>query len=425
MAKVAVLGLGYVGITSLVGLAKLGHDVIGIDSNPEKILALRNGQIPIHEPGLQEVFGEVLNSGKVKFSSIYKDLTGFTGIVIVCVSTPSTEHGGANLEYLESAVTSLTGVLSAGSIIAVKSTVPIGTCESLSRELEIYGIAVASNPEFLAEGRALEDFLEPSRIVVGSESKEVAHSVMSLYESVISPRLICDLATSESIKYASNAFLAVKLSFVNEIASLSERTGADTSQVLLGMSMDERIGDKFLSPGPGWGGSCFPKDTREIVFTGQSLGSPLFTVEAAVKSNQSRINSIANSVAGDLGQNLSGLRVAIWGLAFKANTDDTRDSPSIGISRKLADLGAEVVVYDPMAKGGDMDWLKMADSPLAACEGASALLVLTEWPEFSDVEPRLVKEKLTASPIIVDTRRVLDAQAWSTLFSKFRVIGQR
>lgn len=425
MAKVAVLGLGYVGITSLVGLAKLGHDVIGIDSNPKKILALRNGQIPIREPGLQEVFGELLNSGKVKFSSSYKDLSGFIGIVIVCVSTPPTEHGGANLEYLESAVTSLTGVLSAGSIIAVKSTVPIGTCESLSRELEIYGIAVASNPEFLAEGRALEDFLEPSRIVVGSEKKEVADSVMSLYGSLISPRLICDLATSESIKYASNAFLAVKLSFVNEIASLSERTGADTSQVLLGMSMDERIGDKFLSPGPGWGGSCFPKDTREIVFTGQSLGSPLFTVEAAVKSNLSRINSIATSVASDLGQNLSGLKVAIWGLAFKANTDDTRDSPSIGISRKLADLGAEVVVYDPMAKGDDMDWLTMADSPLAACEGASALLVLTEWPEFSDVEPRLVKERLTASPIIVDTRRVLDAQAWSTFFSKFRVIGQR
>jgi UDPglucose 6-dehydrogenase len=425
VAKVAVLGLGYVGITSLVGLAKLGHDVIGIDSNPENILALRNVKVPIHEPGLQGVFGEVLNSGKVNFSSSYKDLTGFTGIVIVCVSTPSTEHGGANLEYLESAVTSLAGVLSAGSINAIKSTVPKGTCESLSRELEIYGIAVASNPEFLAEGRALEDFLEPSRIVVGSENKEVAHSVMSLYESVISPRLICDLATSESIKYASNAFLAIKLSFVNEIASLSERTGADTSEVLLGMSMDQRIGDKFLSPGPGWGGSCFPKDTREIVFTGHSLGSPMFTVEAAVKSNQSRINSIATSVAGDLGQNLSGLRVAIWGLAFKANTDDTRDSPSIGISRKLADLGAQVVVYDPMAKGDDMDWLTMADSPLAACEGASALLVLTEWPEFSDVEPRLVKEKLTASPIIVDTRRVLDAQAWSTLFSKFRVIGQR
>jgi UDPglucose 6-dehydrogenase len=191
------------------------------------------------------------------------------------------------------------------------------------------------------------------------------------------------------------------------------------------MSMDERIGDKFLSPGPGWGGSCFPKDTREIVFTGQSLGSPMFTVEAAVKSNQSRINSIATSVAGDFGQNLSGLRVAIWGLAFKANTDDTRDSPSIEISRKLADLGAEVVVYDPMAKGTDMNWLKMVDSPLAACEGASALLVLTEWPEFSQVDPSLAKERLAASPVIFDTRRILNAQAWATLFTKFRVIGQR
>jgi UDPglucose 6-dehydrogenase len=425
VSKVAVLGLGYVGITSLVGLAKLGHNVIGIDTNSTKILALQSGQLPIHEPGLQDVFGEVLNSGRVEFSSSYEALIGFAGIVIVCVSTPSTEHGGANLEYLESAVASLRGVLSAGSIIAVKSTVPIGTCESLARELEIHGIGVASNPEFLAEGRALEDFLEPSRIVVGSENKKVADSVMSLYESITSPRLTCGLATSESIKYASNAFLAVKLSFVNEIASLSERTGADTSEVLLGMSMDERIGNKFLSPGPGWGGSCFPKDTREIVFTGKSLGSPLFTVEAAVKSNQNRIHGIASAVAVDLGDNLSGHKVAIWGLAFKANTDDTRDSPSIGISRKLADLGAELVVYDPMAKGNDIDWLKMVDSPLAACEGASALLVLTEWQEFSEVDPSFVREKLASSPLILDTRRILDARAWSTLFPKFRVIGKK
>lgn len=425
MAEVAVLGLGYVGITSLVGLAELGHNVIGVDTNSEKIAALQGGQLPIHEPGLQDAFGGVLESGRVKLSSSYETLSGFAGIVVLCVSTPATEGGGADLRYLKSAVASLTGVISAGSIIAVKSTVPIGTCESLAKELEIHGIGVASNPEFLAEGRALEDFHEPSRIVVGSKSKEVADSVMSLYESINSPRLICSLATSESIKYASNAFLALKLSFVNEVASLSEHTGADTSQVLLGMSMDERIGNKFLSPGPGWGGSCFPKDTRELVFTGQSLGSPLLTVEAAIESNQNRIHGIAAAVADDLGGNLSGLKVAIWGLAFKANTDDTRDSPSVGISKDLADLGAEVVVYDPMAKGNNMDWIRMVDSPLAACEDASALIVLTEWHEFSEVDPSQVQERLTASPIVVDTRRILDAQAWSTLFSRFRVIGQR
>jgi UDPglucose 6-dehydrogenase len=425
VAEVAVLGLGYVGITSLVGLAKLGHNVIGIDINLEKISALNTGQLPIHEPGMQDVYGEVLKSGRIRFSSSYEELSGFTGIVSVCVSTPATESGGANLEHLESAVSSLTTVLSTGSIIAIKSTVPIGTCESLSKKMESYGIGVASNPEFLAEGRALEDFLEPSRLVVGSESNEVANSVMSLYESIISPRLICGLATSESIKYASNAFLALKLSFVNELASLSERTGADNNQVLLGMSLDERIGDKFLSPGPGWGGSCFPKDTREIVFTGQSLGSRLLTVEAAVKSNHNRIHDIAAAVARDLGDNLSGLKVAIWGLAFKANTDDTRDSPSIEISRKLAELGAEVVVYDPMAKGSEMNWLKMVDSPLAACEGASALLVLTEWPEFSEVDPGLVETRLKTFPLVFDTRRILNSTEWSSVFSNFRVVGQR
>ena len=425
MAEVAVLGLGYVGLTSLVGLAKLGHEVIGIDINKTKISALSGGRLSLPEPGMQDAYDEILNSGRVRFSSSYAELSGFNGIVILCVPTPATESGGANMDHLESAVASLTTFLSVGSIIAVKSTVPIGTCESLSKRLEIYGIGVASNPEFLAEGKSLEDFLTPSRIVVGSESKEVAESVMSLYESIISPRLTCGLATAESIKYASNAFLAVKLSFVNEIASLSERTGADNNQVLLGMSMDERIGDKFLSPGPGWGGSCFPKDTKEIAFTGRRLGSPLLTVEAAVKSNQIRIDSIAIAVAGDLGGNLSGLKVAIWGLAFKANTDDTRDSPSIEISRQLADLGAEVVVYDPMAKGTDMNWLKMVDSPLAACEGASALLVLTEWSEFSEVDPSLVATRLKPFPLVFDTRRILNSTEWSSVFSNFRVIGQR
>jgi UDPglucose 6-dehydrogenase len=425
VAEVAVLGLGYVGIASLVGLAKLGHNVIGVDTNATKISSLRSGQLPIHEPALRNFYGEVLDSGKVELSSSYEDLSGFNGIVIVCVSTPATESGGANLDNLESAIASLTAVISEGSIIAVKSTVPIGTCESLSKKLEPFGIRVASNPEFLAEGRALEDFLEPSRIVVGSESKEVADSVMSLYELIDSPRLVCGLATAESIKYASNAFLAVKLSFVNEIASLSERTGADTSEVLLGMSMDERIGDKFLSPGPGWGGSCFPKDTKEIVFAGQSLGSPLLTVEAAVESNQNQIHSISNAVVSFFGGNLSGLKVAIWGLAFKANTDDTRDSPSIEISRKLAGLGAEVVVYDPMAKNIDMNWITMMDSAVAACDGASALLVLTEWPEFSEVDPVLVKTRLNISPLIFDTRRILNSTKWSSVFDNFRVLGQR
>jgi UDPglucose 6-dehydrogenase len=425
MSEIAVLGLGYVGITSLVGLAKLGHNVLGLDTNSRKVSSLREGNIPIHEQGLKEVYGEELSSGRIQFSTSYEDLRGFTGIVIICVSTPTTEQGGANLEYLHSAVDSLIDVLSTGAIVAVKSTVPIGTCEALSGKLESRGIGIASNPEFLAEGRALEDFLEPSRIVVGASSKDVADSVMGLYTPIVAPRLICDLATAESIKYASNAFLALKLSFVNELASLSERTGADTPKVLHGMSLDERIGDKFLKPGPGWGGSCFPKDTRELVFTGKSLGAPLLTVEAAIKSNQDQMQSVATAVVKYLGENLSGIKVAIWGLAFKANTDDTRDSPSLAVSKSLSDRGAEVVVYDPLAKGDEINWLKMVESPLVACEGASALLVLTEWPEFTEVDPNLVKEKLTSAPLIFDTRRVLNPKKWSEVFGNFRVVGRR
>jgi UDPglucose 6-dehydrogenase len=425
MAEVAVLGLGYVGLTSLVGLATLGHRVLGLDVDLTKISSLKSGIVPLHEPGLSEAYVEELNSGRISFSSSYEDLRGFSGIVIVCVSTPTTDRGGANLEYLESAVGSLIEVLSAGSIVAIKSTVPIGTCESISKKLEPHGIAVASNPEFLAEGSALEDFLEPSRIVVGAGNSDVADSVLGLYKSIIAPRLVSGLATSESIKYASNAFLALKLSFVNELATLSERTGADTTQVLLGMSLDERIGNKFLKPGPGWGGSCFPKDTREIVFAGQNFEAPLLTVEAAILSNQRQIQSVTKTVVKHLGEDLSGVKIAIWGLAFKANTDDTRDSPALEVSKGLSDLGAEVVVYDPLANSDEMNWLKMVESPIIACEGASALLVLTEWPEFTEVDPNLVKEKLTPSPLIFDTRRVLDPKIWSDVFSNFRIVGQR
>jgi UDPglucose 6-dehydrogenase len=425
MADLAVLGLGYVGITSLVGLAKLGHQVLGLDTNTEKVSSLRQGNVPIHEPGLKEVYVQELSSGRIKYSSSYEDLRGFAGIVIVCVSTPSSAQGGANLGYVESAIDSLVDVLSPGSIVAIKSTVPIGTCESLSKKLEPFGIGIVSNPEFLSEGRALADFLEPSRIVVGAKNQEVADSVMALYEPLIAPRLVCDLATAESIKYTSNAFLALKLSFVNEVASLSEQTGADTAKVLLGMSLDGRIGDKFLNPGPGWGGSCFPKDTRELVFTGKSLGAPLLTVEAAILSNLRQIQSVTTAVVKHLGEDLTGIKIAIWGLAFKANTDDTRDSPSLTVSETLSKLGAEVVVYDPLAKGDEMKWFTMVESPLVACDGANALLVLTEWPEFAEVDPDLVKEKLSPSPLIFDTRKILDQKKWSRVFGNFKVIGQR
>jgi UDPglucose 6-dehydrogenase len=247
---------------------------------------------------------------------------------------------------------------------------------------------------------------------------------MKIYESIEAHRVVCDLPTAESIKYASNAFLAVKLSFVNEIASISELTGANLDQVLYGMSLDDRIGNKFLSPGPGWGGSCFPKDTREIVFTGKNLGTRLLTVEAAILSNQSRIQSIANSVIRDLGGNVSGHKLAVWGLSFKANTDDTRESPAVEISRILANHGAEVIAYDPMADLEGEGWLDFADSALSACEGASALLVLTEWEEFAQVDPILVKERMKESPVVLDTRGVLPSQEWRTIFSKFRAIGE-
>jgi UDPglucose 6-dehydrogenase len=325
---------------------------------------------------------------------------------------------------VESAVNSSIPLLKPNGVIVMKSTLPIGSAARFSEELRPFSIHVASNPEFLSEGNALLDFQKPSRIVVGAESETIAAKVMALYEKIDSPKMFCGLTSAEAIKHASNSFLAIKLSFINELSSLCEKSGGDISDVTKGMSLDPRIGDKFLSPGPGWGGSCYPKDTLELSMTGRSLGVNMLTVEAAIESNSQTGQVVVENLKRLLQGTLLGKRIAIWGLAFKANTDDTRDSPALRIVEILLQAGASVVAYDPVAKPSLEFTLETADSAVTACADADALLILTEWEEFSLIQPTEVRSIMRSRPVVYDTRNVLDRASWSQEFEMFKGIGR-
>ena len=424
MAKIAILGQGYVGLTTGIGLASLGHNVIGIDVDESKIARLTSGKIPIYEPGLEELMKTVVDRGFLEFSNSLDLIDKNIEMVFICVATPTSESGEADLSYVESALSQASKRLSAGSLVVMKSTVPIGTCDRLSGLLKERDIEIASNPEFLSEGNALSEFQNPSRIIVGADNEEAQSRVMDLYESINAPKILCDLTSAETIKHASNSFLALKLSFVNELARLCEVAGADISQVTYGMSLDSRIGDKFLRPGPGWGGSCFPKDTEELAFSSRKFGAPMETVEAAISSNKSTKGRVVESLVAKVGGDVSGKTVAVWGLAFKANTDDTRSSPAVEFIEALINLGAEVRVFDPVANSNGIENVKFCTSALEACEGASALAVLTEWEEFSKVDVSKVALAMGGNPIIFDTRGVLDKDSWSKTFMGFSVLGK-
>jgi UDPglucose 6-dehydrogenase len=305
----------------------------------------------------------------------------------------------------------------------MKSTLPIGTAQNLSKKLSSKNLEVVSSPEFLAEGSALDDFHNPSRIVIGSDNPEAATKVMELFEGISAPRILCSLTSAETIKHASNSFLAVKLSYINELAALCNRTGALMSEVTLGMSLDPRIGDKFLRPGPGWGGSCFPKDTSELAKSAKELGAPMLTVEAAIASNAVTKTRVIELIQDQLGGTVTGKNVAIWGLAFKAMTDDIRESPAVEIMNILLDKGATVRAFDPIAKITPRENLNITNSPLEACAGAQALVVLTEWSEFSDIDPNDLRAVMAKDPQVFDTRGVLDSTKWSQVFPRFKALA--
>jgi UDPglucose 6-dehydrogenase len=422
MSKVAIVGLGYVGLTTALGLAKIGQSVIGVEINPERVSSLRAGKLPIFEPGLDSELVNSLQTGQLELTSSIEDAAANSKVFFICVPTPQDDNGAADLKYVIAASRQIADCASTGSVIVVKSTVPVGTGEMLRNSIDRKDISFASNPEFLREGSALMDFMEPDRIVVGADTLEVAENILSLYDNIDAPKVSTSVKSAELIKYAANAYLASRLSFVNDLAALCEQVGANVDDVVSGMGSDSRIGSRFLQPGPGWGGSCFPKDTRALVSVAKSHGVSLGIVGAAIESNDNAFSRVVTRLKSLLGDELTGKNIAVWGLAFKANTDDTRDSPSLEIIKRLLSEGSKVTAFDPIASAPDWEGLNQVDSASAAASGADALLVVTEWSEFSQEDPKETAKVMKGS-VVLDTRRILPVKKWSSEFESFKILG--
>jgi UDPglucose 6-dehydrogenase len=423
LAKVAIIGLGYVGITTSVGLAGLGHNVVGYDIDPERVDLLANGKAPIFENGLAEALEENLGKGTLSFTNSLDTLAKSNAeFFFVCVPTPQDASGAANLSYVLDVVRQLKEIATPGSVVVLKSTVPVGSGERVRLALGRPDVHVASNPEFLREGSALRDFMFPDRIIAGASDPQVAEMVLSLYQNLDSQKLATSIESAELVKYSTNAYLATRLSFVNDLAALCEKVGASIDDVVAGLGSDSRIGTSFLSPGPGWGGSCFPKDTRALVSVASDFGVDLPLIDAALESNERAVARVVEQIRELAGGALEGKTIAVWGLAFKANTDDTRESPSLNVISRLIDRGSSIRAFDPVATHSSGQMFTQVDSALEAVKQADVLVVLTEWSEFSKVDSSEVG-RLLKTQAVLDTRRILPAVAWRRNIATFHALG--
>ncbi|MGH9114669.1 MAG: UDP-glucose dehydrogenase family protein [Acidimicrobiales bacterium] len=411
-SRIAVVGAGYVGLTTAVCLAHLGCVVVAVDVDAAKVEQMRGGDPPILEEGIADLMREGLREGRLSFTTDAAEAAAGAEFVFLCVPTPQGADGAADLRFVEQAAAQIAPHLAAGAVVVTKSTVPVGSVEVVVEALGRPDTAVVSNPEFLREGSAVHDWLHPDRVVIGSDDRAAAKKLAALYEPLGAPVLITDPASSETIKYACNAFLAAKVSFVNAIANLCEAVGADSVDVIRGMSYDRRIGADHLAPGPGWGGSCFPKDTSALIRIAGDHGYDFALLKGAVAANETQFDRVAQLVVAAAGGSVRGATVTAWGLTFKAATDDLRESPALSVLRRLRRLGASLKAFDPTLpdpadphlEGLDLD---VRDDPYAACEGSRALLVLTEWPQFRDLD--LAKAAAVMDGLeIVDTRNLLE-----------------
>ncbi len=406
--RIAVIGTGYVGLTTGACFAHLGHEVICADIIPEKIESLRRGEIPIHEAGLQELVKEGIASGLLKFVLGAENAVGDAEFVYLCVPTPQGADGSADLSYIQAAAGEISAKLRSGTVVVNKSTVPVGSTHLVEQALGRSDIPVVSNPEFLREGSAVDDFLNPDRVVIGSDDRAAAAQVAALYLGVRAPIMVTDPASAETTKYAANAFLATKLSFTNAIAAVCEAVGADVNDVLLGIGYDSRIGHEFLRPGPGWGGSCFPKDTRAIITIAEESGYDFSLLKGVVSVNEEQFDRTVRKVTNMV--DVDGATVAMLGLAFKAGTDDIRESPALEMAKRLVAKGAKVKGFDPAVSAVDLEGLEVVGDAYAACEGASALIVATEWDEFKWLDLDKIAG-LMVEHHVVDSRNLLDRGA--------------
>jgi UDPglucose 6-dehydrogenase len=421
---IAVIGTGYVGLSTAVCLAHLGHQVRGVDVDAGKVAMLRRAESPILEQGMPELLKEGLAAGRLSFTTDAVEATSGAEFVFLCLPTPQGADGAADLGYVVEAASHIAPHLHERAVVVTKSTVPVGSAGLVADALGRPGTAVVSNPEFLREGTAVRDWLNPDRVVIGADDRDAAARVADLYRPLGAPIVVTDPASAETIKYASNAFLATKLSFVNSIASLCTAVGANVLDVVNGMSFDPRIGADHLRPGPGWGGPCFPKDTSALMRIAEDHGFDFRLLREVVAANESHLDSVADAVQEGAGASLEGAVVAAWGLTFKAGTDDLRDSPAVSVVRRLVGQGATVRSYDPtlpdLERWGLSDLgLVACDDPYLACTGASVLVVLTEWPEFRDIDLAKAASGMLR-PTVVDTRNMLDpASARASGFSYY------
>ena len=425
-SRIAVIGTGYVGLTTGVCLAHLGHSVTCADIDAHKVERLSRGEMPIVEAGLSDLLAEGLASGRLRFVVGAAAAVADCEIAFLCVPTPQGDDGSADLSYIEAAAAEIASVLPKGAIVVNKSTVPVGSTKVVERVLQRPDVHVVSNPEFLREGSALQDFLHPDRVVVGADDRAAAERVAALYASLGARTIVTDPASAETIKYAANAFLATKLSFVNAIAAICEGVGADINDVVTGIGSDKRIGAAFLQPGPGWGGSCFPKDSRVLVKIAEDAGYDFDLLSGVITVNAQQFDRVARKVADAAGGSLVGKTIAVWGLTFKANTDDLRDSPSLEVVQRLLAAGARVVAHDPTVpthRFGVPEGVDLVGSALDACRNADALCVLTEWDAFRSV---VAADAATAmrGRGVVDARNLLDRDAWTAAGFAYQGIGR-
>ncbi len=414
--KVAMIGTGYVGLVSGACFADFGHTVTCIDKDAGKIERLKAGGIPIYEPGLDVLVAQNVKAGRLFFSTEAKEAVREADAVFIAVGTPSRRGDGhADLSYVYAAAEEVAGLVDGFTLVVTKSTVPVGTGDEIEaifkRVRPDADVAVVSNPEFLREGAAIEDFKRPDRVVVGTDDERAREVMRELYRPLYlneTPMVFTGRRTSELIKYAGNAFLAMKITFINEMADLCEAVGADVQQVARGIGLDGRIGNKFLNAGPGYGGSCFPKDTLALVRTARDYGAPVELIETTVKVNDERKRAMARKVVKALDGELKGKTIGVLGLTFKPNTDDMRDAPSLAIIPALQDKGARVQAFDPegMAEARHMlTNVDFRDDPYAAAEGADALVIITEWDQFRALDLDRIK-LIMRKPVLVDLRNI-------------------
>lgn len=432
MANICVVGgAGHVGLTTGAYFADLGNSVVGLDLNGERVASLQRGIIPIFEPGLEEIVVRNRDAGRLRFTTDYDDALKSAEFAFIAVDTPADLDGGADLDHLRDAAASIARHMRSPLIIVNKSTVPVGAGDLVSTIVEAHRSVdvpfwVVSNPEFLREGTAVQDCWHPDRTILGASDERAARRVAELYQSINAPILITDLRTAEMIKYASNSFLATKISFINEIAAICERLGADVKDVANGMGLDKRIGASYLDAGLGWGGSCFPKDVRALEYMAATNGCHPQLLRAVMDINRDARRHLVQKTRDAVGGSLVGARVGVLGLSFKPNTDDMRDAPSLTVIHQLVSEGASVIAYDPAAMRQAarlIPSIQLGTTPYDVAIDADALTLLTEWNEFKQLDLVRIRDSM-ARPILVDGRNMYDPERLRSLGFTYICVGR-